>query len=253
MQLTAEVEGREYVPPPPGTANAAKPARTSTPSAAAAAAHSNTPLSSDAASQKARNEAYFARLHSANETRPADLPPSQGGKYAGFGSTPAPAVSSSSSSSSPPAAGPSDVLGDLTRDPVAALTKGWGFFATQATKAAMLANEQVLKPTAQKLAEADLAKTAALMGQGVQQGVQGVGRLGYENFSKFVEGPGAAATGRPRVEPERKDFWESFGEPTAPLVQQKPAALGTSAMKSSGHATQKKKDDDWENEEWGRF
>jgi ADP-ribosylation factor GTPase-activating protein 1 len=241
--LTAEVEGREYVAPPRGTSNAARLARTASPAAAAAA---GTPLAPDAASRKARNEAYFARLHSANETRPADLPPSQGGKYAGFGSTPDPAVSSSS-----PAAGPSDVLGDLTRDPVAALTKGWGFFATQATKAAMLANEQVLRPTAQKLAEADLAGTAALMGQGVQ----GVGRLGYENFSRFVEGPGAAAAaGRPRAEPERKDFWESFGEPTAPPAQQKPAALGTSAMKSAGHATQKTtKDDDWANEEWDKF
>ncbi|KAI5856289.1 hypothetical protein BZA05DRAFT_368755 [Tricharina praecox] len=240
--LTADVEGREYVPPPPNTSNTntARPSRSSTPSAS-----SSVPLSSDAASKKARNEAYFARLHSANETRPDSLPPSQGGKYAGFGSTPPPSSS---------AGGPSDVLGDLTRDPVAALTKGWGFFTTQATRAAMLANEQVIKPTAQKLAEADLARTAALMGQGVQQGVQGVGRLGYENFNKFVEGPGAGGAARGRVEPERKDFWESFGEPAPPVqVQQKPAALGTSAMKSSGQATQKKKDDDWENDEWEKF
>ena len=34
----------------------------------------------------ANKEAYFAGLQGKNEARSADLPPSQGGKYAGFGS-----------------------------------------------------------------------------------------------------------------------------------------------------------------------
>jgi ADP-ribosylation factor GTPase-activating protein 1 len=141
---------------------------------------------------------------------------------------------------------------------MAALTKGWGFFTSQATRAAQIANEQVLKPTAAKLAEADLARTAGLLGQGVQQGVQGVGRLGYEGFSKFVEGPSASTGARRQAEPENKDFWESFGEPVAPQPQ-KPSALGTSAVKKPAATTTtaadmgKKKDDDWGNDDWDKF
>jgi ADP-ribosylation factor GTPase-activating protein 1 len=204
---------------------------------------SASPATVAAASQKERNEAYFARLHQANETRPDHLPPSQGGKYAGFGSAPAEPQTNDSGL-------------DITKDPMGALTKGWGFFATQATKAAQLANEQVLKPTAQKLAEADLARTAAQLGQGVQ----GVGRLGYENFNKFVEGPGNGNRRRGMgPEPEHKDFWETFGEPAAP----KPSAIGTSAMKkaptgtgastTSTTAATKKKEDGWDNDDWDKF
>lgn len=236
-KLTADVEGKPWTKTP----RALKPKPKSAPTASATP-RSNTPLSSNA-SQKERNEAYFARLGSANESRPDHVPPSQGGKYTGFGSTPPPGSSNGGSA-----------LEDLTRDPVAALTKGWGFFTSQATRAAQIANEQVLKPTAAKLAEADLSKTAGY--------VQGVGRLGYENFSKFVEGPNA--TGRSRVEPENKDFWESFGEPAAATTAPpKPSALGTSAVKkptgyssaniANAVAPAKKEDDDWGNDDWDKF
>ena len=214
------------------TARAPKPVRTAAP-------RSNTPLSSTAAattvSQKDRNEAYFSRLGAANDARPADLHPSQGGKFAGFGSTPAPASSSGG--------GGGLNLEDITRDPVAALTKGWGFFTTQASRAAQLANEQVLKP----LAEADLGKRAAELGQGVA----GAGKAGFEGFRGFVEGP-STATGARRVEPEKKDFWESFGEPVV-AEKPKPSALGTTTMKKPEAAKGAKKDDDWDNEEWGKF
>jgi len=247
--LTADVEGKEWVK----TARPKKPqrarSRTPLPPPSTSGSRSASPATVvAAASQKERNEAYFARLHQANETRPDHLPPSQGGKYAGFGSAPA-----------EPQTGDGALgLDDITRDPMGALTKGWGFFATQATKAAQLANEQVLKPTAQKLAEADLARTAAQLGQGVQ----GVGKLGYENFNKFVEGPGNGNRRRGvgmGPEPEHKDFWETFGEPAAP----KPSAIGTSAMKKAPTGTgasttstttaAKKKEDGWDNEDWDKF
>ena len=37
---------------------------------------------------KEQNQDYFARMGSENSSRPENLPPSQGGKYAGFGSSP---------------------------------------------------------------------------------------------------------------------------------------------------------------------
>lgn len=46
------------------------------------------PVSSDSApSDKARNETYFEKMGAENANRPEDLPPSQGGRYTGFGST----------------------------------------------------------------------------------------------------------------------------------------------------------------------
>lgn len=236
-KLTADVEGVEWVKTerPKMQRNASNISTSSTSTTGAMAATS--------ISQRERNEAYFARLHEVNESRPVDLPPSQGGKYSGFGSTPAPSDSNSSG-------GGGLGLEDITRDPVAALTKGWGFFTTQASKAAQIANEQVLKPTAQALAEADITKSLG-------QGVSGVSRLGYENLSKFVEGPRESPK---RAEPENKDFWESFGEPVASLAA-KPSALGTSAMKPSTTcssvkptaAASKKKEDGWNNEDWDKF
>ncbi|KAK4478575.1 hypothetical protein RD792_014061 [Penstemon davidsonii] len=45
----------------------------------------------------ASKESFFARKMVENETRPEGLPPSQGGKYVGFGSTPAPVPRNSNS------------------------------------------------------------------------------------------------------------------------------------------------------------
>ncbi|TGZ79564.1 ArfGap-domain-containing protein [Ascodesmis nigricans] len=221
-KLTAEIEGREWIK----TARPPKPQPSSSSSRPSA---STIPLSS-----KQQNEQYFSRLGSANATRPDHLPPSQGGKYAGFGSTPTP---SQPSSSAAPAF-------DLN-DPIGTLTKGWGFFTSTALKGVQTVNQQVLQPTAQKLAEADFGKTAAQLGQRVGE----TGRAGFEGFTRFVEGAPGTAGGQRRQapEPERKDFWESFGLPPAgEKVEkvEKPSAIGTSAMKPAQGKAQKK-DDEW--------
>ena len=61
--------------------------------ASASASTSSLPLSSSSSvtapastARKAQNEAFFARKGAENAQRPDDLPPSQGGKYVGFGS-----------------------------------------------------------------------------------------------------------------------------------------------------------------------
>ncbi|KAI5893992.1 ArfGap-domain-containing protein [Schizophyllum commune H4-8] len=81
------------------------------------------------------NESYFARLGAANASRSADLPPSQGGRYTGFGSTPSP-----ESNPSHPAFGLSSraapSLQDLQQDPVGALGKGWSLFSAAVSAAA---------------------------------------------------------------------------------------------------------------------
>lgn len=145
-RLAAKVEGKDYVP-------SAKPAPTSrsfngaTP--ISATSRSQTPLGSrtDSPSRgpggKAKvDDRYFAGLGAANASRPADLPPSQGGKYAGFGSTPI-----ESPRNEPKLPG----LDDLQKDPVAALTKGFGWFTTTVGKTAKNVNEGYIQPTAAKV------------------------------------------------------------------------------------------------------
>ncbi len=97
------------------------------------------------AEQKAQNEAYFAKMGEANASRPDGLPPSQGGKYAGFGSAPVETQQSSSSGGSIPSAD------EFSKDPVAALTKGFGWFSATVGKQAKLVHESYIQPTAKNV------------------------------------------------------------------------------------------------------
>lgn len=141
-RLSAKVEGREYVPgtkPAPvprqaSTTISGPSSRSQTPSGFSntGAARSATPLGG----KKAQNEAYFARMGADNASRPADLAPSQGGKFGGFGSEPA-SVS----------AGGGDLLGELQKDPLAGLIKGFGWLG----KSAKTGYEGYVKPSVQKV------------------------------------------------------------------------------------------------------
>lgn len=93
--------------------------------------------------QKAQNEAYFARLGGANASRPDDVPPSQGGKYAGFGSSvPEPAGQNAQGGG---------VVDDFAKDPIGAITKGFGWFSATVTKQAKVVNESYIQPTAKNV------------------------------------------------------------------------------------------------------
>ncbi|TIA81124.1 hypothetical protein E3P98_02221 [Wallemia ichthyophaga] len=72
------------------------------------------------------NEEYFEKLGRKNDSRSTDLPPSQGGKYTGFGSTPQPQTQTQSNTSSDNV--PS--IDELRDNPMQAVSKGWGFFSS---------------------------------------------------------------------------------------------------------------------------
>lgn len=89
--------------------------------------------------QKERNEEFFARMGGENATRSADLPPSQGGKYAGS----EPIVTHGPGSSTSTTSGATGEAGvvlpgvdEFQKDPVAVLTKGFGWFTTTVGKGA---------------------------------------------------------------------------------------------------------------------
>jgi ADP-ribosylation factor GTPase-activating protein 1 len=163
-RLSAKVEGREYVPGEKAVGAGASPAPgAGGPSTAPTRSgpRSGTPLSGSAGAAGAaptggsRDESpvpggkikvdvdYFSKLGERNAQRSADLPPSQGGKYAGFGS----------SGSSRPQKQEQAIPGfeDLQKDPVAAISKGFGWFASTVTKTAKTVNEGFIQPTAKQV------------------------------------------------------------------------------------------------------
>ena len=104
---------------------------------------SASPALGAAGHRKAQNEAFFAHKGAENATRPADLPPNQGGKYGGFGSEPPAAVNKPS--------GGVPSADEFQQDPVAALTKGFGWFSAAVTKSAKTVSEAYIAPTAKQV------------------------------------------------------------------------------------------------------
>jgi ADP-ribosylation factor GTPase-activating protein 1 len=152
-RLGAKAEGREYVPGERAAASSAPPS--SGGAGSSAAPRVGTPLGGSVTGGS-RTESpqpggkikvdvdYFAKLGERNSQRSADLPPSQGGKYAGFGS---------SASRPQPQRDDQAMPGfdDLQRDPVAALSKGFGWFTSTVTKTAKNVNEGFIQPTAKQV------------------------------------------------------------------------------------------------------
>ena len=143
-RLSCKVEGREYVP---GEKKPQQETSSSSSSAAAGVPLSGT--SSRTASPKPGttikvDDKYFAKLGAANASRPDNLPPSQGGKYQGFGNT---------VSSEPKNDGDASLPGldELQKDPVAALSKGFGWFTKTVTQTAKTVNEGYIQPTAKQV------------------------------------------------------------------------------------------------------
>ncbi|KZT62791.1 hypothetical protein CALCODRAFT_489288 [Calocera cornea HHB12733] len=158
-KLTATVEGRPWTasaPPPPSLlddppsrpdsaqglrksrAGARGPAGVSSISRQA----SNSPQPS--LDQKSANENYFATLGQSNASRPEYLPPSQGGRYTGFGSTPEPSTSSGSqhpSFSLSSKAAPS--ITEFQQDPLKALGKGWSLFSSAVAGASKVVSDSI--------------------------------------------------------------------------------------------------------------
>ena len=146
-RLTAKIEGRDYVPgeerknlPTKKTAEAAGStslggSRSGTPTSFSSrgppstsnpflkttsnSSRSSSPAIGTASlARKTQNESFFARKGNENASRPDDLPPSQGGKFTGFGSDPFPERKQDGI----PGAD------EFQKDPLAALTKGFGWF-----------------------------------------------------------------------------------------------------------------------------
>lgn len=94
--------------------------------------------------QKSKNEAYFAKMGAENANRPEGLAPNQGGKFSGFGSEP-----DHWKKDEEPGAPPE--LSEFQKDPVAALTKGFGWLGASVSKVGKTGYEGWVKPGMQKV------------------------------------------------------------------------------------------------------
>eukprot|EP00250_Pteridium_aquilinum_P010093 c19151_g1_i2 orf=143-1678(+) len=102
-------------------------------SAAPIRSHSNEDIysKSQLSASAANKEAFFARKQVENANRPEGLPPSQGGKYVGFGS--------GGSSRPPPSRGAAGNSGDVLKDTVSLMSEGFSRFSVVAATAAQTA------------------------------------------------------------------------------------------------------------------
>lgn len=277
-RLTAKVEGRAYVPgerkpkptPAPASASASAAAsvssrstplggsRTQSPALAGTTAAAAAAAGASAGGRIKVDERYFARLGAENAARPEHLPPSQGGKYTGFGSSPPPSQ----------AAGSEGLPGldDLQRDPMAALSKGFGWFTNTVTKTAKTVNSDYIQPTAKQLAESDLAAQARVVSGNVARSAQQGARSAQEGFNRFVEGSGGSggsggqyrAVSNTGMDESRRAFWDDFSSiadrPTASAAAPpRKTTVGTMAMGkgssgvgSGGGPAESGKKDEWE-------
>ncbi|KAL4076206.1 hypothetical protein V8B97DRAFT_1863763 [Scleroderma yunnanense] len=290
-KLDCEIAGRPWTPsalPAGKTSSPARPAsaqglrkaRTSTrsPAISSSTNPSLRPSSPQPSSelchtdQKASNEAYFAALGQENAARPADLPPSQGGRYQGFGNTPASSRHPSFNLTS--SAAPS--LVDFQENPTAALSKGWTLFSAAVAGASRVLTENVIQPgvervkdphfqasvrgyvsEAQRRAQAagqsanewsktqfgvDVAdQVGSMMGTVRDQLGSGPRGLGYDSLTMHNE---TEATGR--YQDDTDDFFYEYTD-TAPSASQ--ASTQPAPQPSNNPAT--KKDDDWD--DWKEF
>ncbi|KAF3940004.1 hypothetical protein ABW19_dt0203255 [Dactylella cylindrospora] len=251
-KLTCLVEGTEWSGPKPRTAAAAKPGvkRTGTGGLGSGAnSSSGTPRSASpavGATQKQKNEAYFERMGAENANRRDDLPPNQGGKYSGFGSTPLVEPSNSG-------VGGWD---DVTKDPVAALTKGWGFFASSVVKGAKTVNEGFVQPTAKMIAESDITHNVQRTATQLGTNIATTAKTGADSFNRMIDQQSRGNYAP--VQPEKKDFWDSFGDTDwDEKPAQKNSAIGTSGIKKTGNgssgsgtAAGRKSEDGWGDDKW---
>ncbi|KAF9006615.1 hypothetical protein BDQ17DRAFT_293202 [Cyathus striatus] len=140
--------------------------------------NSNSSTPNQPLDQKSQNENYFSGLGQLNENRPTDLPPSQGGRYQGFGNTPNPPANQHPSFGLSSAAAPT--LNDLQQNPMGAISKGWSLFSAAVAGATKVVAENVIQPGVEKVTDpnfqasvkgyvSEAQKKAAIVGSSANQ------------------------------------------------------------------------------------
>lgn len=176
-KLAATCEGKEWVKTArkPKSANISRTASPASFSSTLSSTIRPAPVSD---AQKAQNENFFASLGNKNASRSTDVPPSQGGKYVGFGSAPI----------EQPKTGRS-ALDGLTQadDPLTVLSRGWGFFSKTVANTAKTVQEQYLQPGLERIQDPKFTEDAKSFVDSLGTKVQQDAKYAFNSASRFVE------------------------------------------------------------------
>lgn len=156
---------------------------------------------------------FFARKLAENESRPEGIPPSQGGKYVGFGSTPPPPQM--------------NAQGDVLKDTVSVVSQGLGRLTLVATSAAQSAANAVqagTKELSSKVRDGGYdykvnetvnvvtTKTTEIGHKtwGIMKGVMAMASQKVEEYAK--DGMKWNSDGWQRNDNEKNGFYQEFGQ-----------------------------------------
>ncbi|KAK1284982.1 putative ADP-ribosylation factor GTPase-activating protein AGD6 [Acorus calamus] len=200
----------------------------------------------------ANKESFFARKMAENHSKPEGLPPSQGGKYVGFGSSPAPAPMPRSGSQ-----------GDVIKDTVSVVSQGFGRLSLVAASAAQSAAKVVQAGTTeftskvkeggydQKVNETVTVVTAKTseIGQktwGIMKGVMAMASQKVEEYTKEgINWDSSSNNSWQRSDGERNGYYQEF--------RSDEATKGWNSSQvdhsSSGHYDSVGSWDDWDQKE----
>lgn len=223
--LSCIVEGREFV----AADRSGQALPTAKPLLSSSSHSSITP-------DKALNEAFFSRLGATNQSRPENMPPSQGGRYSGFGNDP-------SSPKSARGTGAGLSINAFQSDPMGTLSKGWSLFSSTVVNSVSDVTESVIKPSINSFQESDLGSEAKRAMAQFGQKMQETGKFGQETFHSFtkdVQSKGLNGT--------MNKYLHNLGERRGPQVEnafglQKPQTRTTLGSVSN---SSKKEDEDWD-------
>jgi len=141
---------------------------------------------------KAQTENFFSRVQNENATRPDHVPPSQGGKYAGFGN----------SNYQPP---PKSTSTEFFDTAVSSLSSGWSMLSLGASKAASKAVEigsiaseratEYSSTISEKMKEGTLLEEIGSQASTLTSKVSEVSRRGWNEASKVLGSTGGSGGG----------------------------------------------------------
>ncbi|XP_035653193.1 ADP-ribosylation factor GTPase-activating protein 1-like isoform X2 [Oncorhynchus keta] len=195
----------------------------------------------------------------------------QENRYVGFGNTPTP-----------------EKEDDVLNNALSSIYSGWSNFAIGASKIAAVAkdntaklatsatlkatelgqtlNENVIKPTHEKVKDGKLLDEMSVSIAGLASKVQGAGAKGWKDMSDFfagkpedgsegesyqnmdaTEGYQGNSSGPEPGQAPAQDFWETFGSTSSSKPKKSPSSDSWTNVDNS--ATEKKSSDSWDN--WG--
>lgn len=228
-KLAAECEGKEWIrterkarnPTPLGLSRSASPASFSS------QPPTNLKPAPVSESQKIQNESFFAGLGAKNANKSAELPPSQGGKYVGFGS---------SAQQQPEEKTGRSALEGLTQDddPLALLSRGWGFFSKTVASTAKTVQTQYIQPSIEKLQDPNLADEAKKWSAGLTSKVQEDAKYAYSSASRFVDGAATSAASLTNTHTTGQNQTRNQSSTQKPQQQQEKETPGRNSWDAAG-------------------